>query len=297
MRLVGVWLVSSMWLGCCWGGRHPCCVLGGFVNPLRVPSPVVCCYGVAYPGEMRKRSNAVISSEAIEEYRAADAALRHAREQWRTTEDALMATRDAWLRRMVGPDRGGIARTASLLNVSVAQVLRLLDDGIARATHGALSRAGIPRERYQLTHQRGGKRIGVVPIVMDGAPTYQSIIVAMEDEGLTLLDRRPMRFPSDLALWKALKETKKTAWRALTQAGISAGTFRLSAERGDTAVRLTIVAKLTPEIVQAMSEQFAQVLRDAGLTVSPGEDHQLNIVPLTDGEQSGTELVFGWRMS
>lgn len=224
-----------------------------------------------------------------EAYRAADDALRQGREAWRRAEAAMMAQRDAALRKMIGTDRGGLIRTSHALGVSVAQVLRLLDDGITRATQKAMAQLGLDRSGYRTIRQRGGRKIG---LVIDGVPDTD-VTRAMEHEGLVLLGCRMMAHGTDAERWNLLKQTKKRVQGALLDAGVSSAAYRLRAARGDREVRLTIVPILAG-VVDVIRDQIIGVLCGAGLVVESGPgDHQLLVVPASS-DVPERELVFGW---
>jgi hypothetical protein len=226
-------------------------------------------------------------------YRAADTALRASRERWRREESVLMASRDSALRHMVGHQRGGVTHAARELEVSDAQVLRLLDEGITRTARGALDDADVERTDYQLTHQRGGRSIGVV--VIENGPSEETVTSALEQRGLVVVGRRPVSVTAtDSLRWKLLKALKQVIKATLGAANISSRTYKLLERRGDQMVRLTLT-----EIMDGMADsariRFVAVLRDAGLIVDVEQDGSLLIsAPGTKDEPMAQELLFSW---
>jgi len=224
-------------------------------------------------------------------YRMADAALQQGRESWRHAEIALMATRDAALRQMIGPDRGGLATVAKTLGISVAQVLRLLDDGLTRTVHSAMAAAGIGRSGYTLMHQRGSRSIGMV--LLDRGLTESTVVTALAHDGLRLVERR-LVWPdsTDAARWSRLKNTKRLAQLALTQAGISSRAYRLVARRGDEVARLRIT-----QIMEGLDAQgqFVMRLQEAGFQVEVDAGVLLISTPIEENQEQERELVFAWQ--
>lgn len=234
------------------------------------------------------------SDRKLGAYSSANKDLRINRELWRVRERDLMAARDAALRALVGNQRGGVTRAARALGLSDAQILRLLDDGITRAVVSALEAADVERSDYQLTHQRGGRSIGVV--LVDGRYVSEDLVVqALGEAGLRLVERRSVSTSNTGSLrWQELKRTKALAQGALADAEISPRTYRLVERRGDRAVRLTLT-QVMDGLATSARERFGEVLRDAGLVVEDGDDGVLLVSsPVSGDDQMVQELLFRW---
>lgn len=231
------------------------------------------------------------SEEIMSNYQDADGALRRGRMAWHHAETALMARRDAALRRLVGSERGGIRNASNALGVSVAQVLRMLDDGITRTTSGVMARLGVDRLRYRLVHHRGGRQIGLIVEDVSEADLVQ----AMGEEGLRLVEARAVqKGTTNEEAWSVLKRTKKLAQQALLGAGVSSATYRMRATRGDRAITLTIVP-IMAGVIDVIRWQLSQVVTDAGLVVEPGANERQFLISPAIPDDHDRELVFGWK--
>jgi hypothetical protein len=234
------------------------------------------------------------SRSGADTYREADERLRTARDEWRQEEADLMATRDRQLRQMVGTARGGVTATARALGVSDAQILRMLDEGITRVARRALDGADIERADYQLTHQRGGRSIGVV-LVTDAGPSEGTIIAVMERVGLVLRERRSVSNTANDALrWAALKRVRQLAAKTLIAAGVSARTYRLADRRGEETVSLTCTPFVSGFCGEALST-IREILTSAGLVVTSGGDDTLRIGTVQQDDDQVSELLFTWE--
>jgi len=232
-----------------------------------------------------------ISELEIEIYRAADTALRTARETWREEEMKLMAARNAALRRLVGKQRGRMTRAARVLGVSDAQLFRLLDEGISRTVRSALDDAEVDRSDYRLIHQRGSRSIGVV--LTDPGLSEELVTQVLAAAGLSMIDRRPISLVSPRAMGVELRRVKRIAQDAMNMAQISSSMYRLKEDTDHQVVRLTLT-EIMEGVKNSVKSYFLDILRSSGLDVEDDSEVILLRTPDKDDEPVEEELLFSW---
>lgn len=230
---------------------------------------------------------------SVAEYQSADSELQARRLAWRREETDLMMIRDRQLRSLVGTRRGGVTATARALGVSDAQILRLLNEGTIRAVRSALDTAGISRTSYQLTHQRGGRSVGVV-VLGDLSP--DAVISAIAGHADLQFDsQRPVsRTSTETVRWGKLRHLKLTAQHVLAEAGISSRTYQLADRRGDHAVRLTFTSVMDG-LGEPTRQRFVDLLSSGGISVTVDDDGSLMLGGQCDDSDAVQELVFCWQ--